>query len=542
MLEFITSLRGQQALAFAVIAGVFVAWSAGFIWHSSFVAIDGQRYFSLVDDAMISMRYAWNLSHGLGLVWNAGQPVEGYTNLLMVLLMSAVTSSFHRSAAALVIQLIGIPTMLLTAFLASAIFRSLAAASPMTESKPGEALVFAAVLAYYPLVFWCLLGMETGLLALFLSGAILCSLLAMKRGDLRLNAASFVLLGLAFVTRNDTLVFLPVLIAQIYVYARDRQDRLWWYGAAITVIIFVGLQEAFRRYYYGSWVPNTYVLKLVGMPLVDRVRNGLGFIAPFTIESSVLLVVSLATTIRYSLRGAYFLVAFMLAAILYQVAVGGDAWARWRMLAPVVPLLMVAFVLGCLQLCRAELRRFAVPTQAVAAGILLLVAILPVDSRWSPEIFLRARPGSDTTGIDQINDAIAINAVTKSTASVGVLYAGIVPYYTNRLAIDFLGKSDPHIAALQPDLSGRISGRGMYSIPGHNKYDLTYSIQELLPTYVDRFGWGSQDLSEWSRAHYITVRYKSIRLNLLRGSPDVYWDRVRYLHPEDVPESAASHR
>jgi len=73
---------------YLIIAGIaigFIIWAAIFIYRSSFIAIDGQRYFSLFDDAMISMRYAWNLSHGIGLVWNPGEWVEGYTNLLMVL-------------------------------------------------------------------------------------------------------------------------------------------------------------------------------------------------------------------------------------------------------------------------------------------------------------------------------------------------------------------------------------------------------------------------------------------------------------------------
>jgi len=47
---------------------VYVLWACLFIYKSSFIAIDGSRYFSLFDDAMISMRYAWNFSHGNGLV------------------------------------------------------------------------------------------------------------------------------------------------------------------------------------------------------------------------------------------------------------------------------------------------------------------------------------------------------------------------------------------------------------------------------------------------------------------------------------------
>ena len=75
----------------------FVIWSAIFIYKSSFIGIDGQRYFCLFDDAMISMRYAWNFSHGIGLVWNDGEMVEGYTNLLMTLFMSIATFIFNKS-------------------------------------------------------------------------------------------------------------------------------------------------------------------------------------------------------------------------------------------------------------------------------------------------------------------------------------------------------------------------------------------------------------------------------------------------------------
>jgi hypothetical protein len=66
----------------------FVAWAVLFIHRSSFVAIDGQRYYSLFDDGMISMRYGWNFAHGAGLVWNVGERIEGYTNPLMTLYMA----------------------------------------------------------------------------------------------------------------------------------------------------------------------------------------------------------------------------------------------------------------------------------------------------------------------------------------------------------------------------------------------------------------------------------------------------------------------
>ena len=72
--------RNAHVLAIFGIGACFVAWASLFIYYSSFVGIDGRRYFCLIDDAMISMRYAWNFSHGSGLVWNPGEYVEGYTN------------------------------------------------------------------------------------------------------------------------------------------------------------------------------------------------------------------------------------------------------------------------------------------------------------------------------------------------------------------------------------------------------------------------------------------------------------------------------
>src|SRR5215212_10904840 len=110
--------------SYFVILGIgacFVAWASLFIYNSSFVGIDGRRYFCLIDDAMISMRYAWNFSHGSGLVWNPGEYVEGYTNLLMTLLMSLATLLFDRVDAVLAIQILGIIFMLANAYLVMSI-------------------------------------------------------------------------------------------------------------------------------------------------------------------------------------------------------------------------------------------------------------------------------------------------------------------------------------------------------------------------------------------------------------------------------------
>ena len=51
-------------------------------------ALESWKLRPQLDDAYISYRYARNLAEGLGLVYNAGEYVEGFTNLLWTLLVS----------------------------------------------------------------------------------------------------------------------------------------------------------------------------------------------------------------------------------------------------------------------------------------------------------------------------------------------------------------------------------------------------------------------------------------------------------------------
>ncbi len=143
------------------------------------------------------------------------------------------------------------------------------------------------------------------------------------------------------------------------------------------------------------------------------------------------------------------------------------------------------------------------------------------------EFLLLDLPYQNNYSRAHVEIAIAINELTDENATVGVFWAGSLPYYVDRVAIDFLGKSDKYIANLPPDTSGQIAGLGMDSIPGHNKHDLTYSIQTLLPTYVEEFDYGAEKLSGWAKDYYVRVKYNDAKLYLLKDSPNVNWDKVK---------------
>ncbi|MBU1880572.1 hypothetical protein KKA08_00960, partial [bacterium] len=77
--EIYLAKNWRQTAVTATAMIVLVALWLPIIIFGHSAEIGGERYWWLGDDAMISMRYAHNLANGDGLVWNAGEYIEGYT-------------------------------------------------------------------------------------------------------------------------------------------------------------------------------------------------------------------------------------------------------------------------------------------------------------------------------------------------------------------------------------------------------------------------------------------------------------------------------
>lgn len=509
-----------------------IIWSGLFIYQSSYVALDGHRYFGLFDDAMISMRYAWNFAHGQGLVWNSGQRVEGYSNLLMTLLMTVSALFLSKPLAVLAIQVLGILTMLATAFVTKRIADEIAVGQQYREWI--GVLAFVAVLFYYPLSYWTLMGMETGLLTLLLMSSALLALRWLRSGrTLELVGASL-LSGLAFLTRNDSLILSALIFAFLLLeaYAGKWQKPMWLkvlYAGALY-LVFPIVQTAFRLLYYGQLLPNTYTLKLAYFPLSIRLIGGARFVLPFLGQTILVLALAvLALVLRFQ-RVRLFLLSFMAATLAYQVYVGGDPWPSWRMLAPAMPALFVLAIIASTNIA-SRWATLAAHKYLSSAFILLLFfsALFLTDLPFLGDMSVRGPTSAAIANRVNTNTAIAIDQLTSPRATVGVIWAGTLPYYVDRQAVDFLGKSDPRIAALNADVSGAVSWSGMISVPGHNKYDLEYSIVGLQPTYIQAFSWGDQTVKPWVTQNYLRVEYHGIQgtktLFLHKDSPDVCWEQ-----------------
>ena len=488
--------RGR--IAFGTLLALFLAYAALFIIRTSFT-IDGERYFSLFDDAMVSMRYARNLAHGYGLVWNPGGPrVEGYTNPLWVAYMAAIhLLPLPPCKTSLVVQVTA------AAFLAFnlLVVRRIA----LIVSDGSEATAFGAVAltgSYLPLNNWSLQGTEVSLLVLVVSIALWQALRSSRDG--RFRSSPYVWLAASTLVRPDMLVPLGGLVLfHVVIDPANRRRHLAW--GCVPALCCEVLQTAFRASYFGDLLPNTYYLKMTGYPVALRFSRGAFVLARFIWRFKALLVaLPFMLRVRRDRRRA--LLLWMVAVqCLYSVFVGGDAWEYWggsnRYISIAIPGL---FVLLSDALCRFAivlpgafgLRRPApFRPHAGTFALLIALAIFSANSIYGPEawtevLLIRAplHTGPRGENHDDVEEALALRAVTTPEATMTVARAGTIPYFSDRLGIDLLGKNDrriAHEAAAVPAGPERF----LYFRPGHVKFDEHYSIEQQSPDLVVQL-WG----------------------------------------------------
>jgi hypothetical protein len=259
-------------------------------------------------------------------------------------------------------------------------------------------------------------------------------------------------------------------------------------------------------------------------------------------------------------------------AALYSVYVGGDAWEWMlysnRYITPVVPLVLVLASVGLVNLARRMISGRAVIVILLACsaaigvglvkmveagricseagllqspsplstveivGLWLAVSYLarkfPVAGRlrgvfvpvfmalgllvaldWTPVLHWLSDNGHHVRDDAALaRTGLALRAALEPQASVAVVAAGAIPYFSHAPSIDLLGKNDPIIARLP-------SHAPFY--PGHTKWDYRYSVGKFSPDVVqgpwflteaqgvaaraelDRLGYEPVDAGMWMR-------------------------------------------
>jgi hypothetical protein len=416
-------LRAQwPGRASALVIAASAAFYAVFVASSRFT-IGGRSYYVLIDDAMISMTYARNLADGQGLVWQAGPHVEGYTNFLWTIWMGFLhLLPFPERTVGLSVMVSGAAILVATLLVVRSLCRRLVPDRPWV---PPAAMLLVGLC--FSLDFWTLRGMETGLCALLLALAVHLVLgLRAEVSDRRVVMLG-VVLAAAVLTRDDMIVAALVVLAFAAYFQRHRWRRSLGIAGGILLAAFAA-HAAFRLAYYGDALPNTYYLKLAGIPLNTRLHRGLVGLAWTTLTglylTFALAALALVCARRTSREPALALLAGVVASeCVYSVYVGGDFAEQLqfpnRFLAPVLPLAMVLAAVGLSDLARREGRRGA-RLGAVGFGIVLLILAAVAQGR-----------GWDATSVLYIAGAPPFGT---ARALIALLAAAVLAYMATGLS------------------------------------------------------------------------------------------------------------
>jgi hypothetical protein len=155
----------------------------------------------------------------------------------------------------------------------------------------------------------------------------------------------------------------------------------------------------------------------------------------------------------------------------------------------VAALLVGGAVLGVAALIAWRRPRIAGITLAGALTLVLLVGLAPQVER------ARAESAAGATAFAELGEQLA--HVTDPRAVIAVLGAGSSQYVSERPMIDLLGKSDRHVAHEPSPVP--------WFLPGHNKWDVDYSIGELRPDVVAQGPATDGQLRGWG---YVPMRLK----------------------------------
>jgi arabinofuranosyltransferase len=313
-----------------------------------------------IDDAYISFRYAENLAHGHGLVYNVGEHVEGYTNFLWTLLLATAVKLGGTPAAA--------SKVLGTSFACAALIPTYLLSRRLRPFSNVPCLATWFLATSFLFTGYAVFGLESPLFILLTLTGTELFLREEEEAttDARPSSASRVpLSGVAFalaaLTRPEAPLFLGLLIFWHIEHAFSRRN-------AVRMILFalpVAAHLLWRHSYYGAWLPNTLSAKTGD--LTQQLNGGSDYVRRYAQHAGAFLwlgLASAAAAIVDHRRAGLAIASIALLFGVYVVFVGGDWMPYFRFIAPAEPF---AFLLADDALRAIAARRERAASLAIAA-------------------------------------------------------------------------------------------------------------------------------------------------------------------------------
>jgi arabinofuranosyltransferase len=379
-----------------------------------------------IDDVGISYRYARHLAEGNGLRWNVdAPPVEGYSNLLWVLILAGVhvVGGDIEIASRILGVLCGAATLALMALLLRRLYRDL---------PHGLTVSAAFLVALCPVwVMWMVSGLEIGLYGL----AAIASVLALSySGRVRARLLPAALAAL-ILTRPEGIVLAFLIVALGWLGERETswRQRRRAFALPIMVVILVPLMlVVFRLVYFGYPMPNTVYAKFSWQfPSAGAVTQWVVYAAPFLLIWLVTARAWWRSAQRTPLIAA---LALVIVQTIIVLPVNPVMNFLHRYLIPFLPLLVLPVPLVISRLARRGW------IWGALAGIALVVWIA---QGW---------PAVHDNHAAQRYAARRQRCVVERLASlpdrprIAIIDAGRIPYWSDLPAIDVWGLCDRRIA------------------------------------------------------------------------------------------------
>jgi hypothetical protein len=378
---------------------------------------------ALSEDAYIMLRYADNLAHGHGIVWNVGgPPVEGSTSFMFMALEAMGISA-------------GLPAPLAAQILALAAVVAGALVLWRTLTLLGASPVLSIALAFAyvggPATSLAIGGWDTPLFMLFTTLLVAALLLYSKErlSDRAIASLAPILCLAATLTRPEGLLWSVLAFAWLALQKRAALSRLSL-SFGLTFLLPILVFTLWRHHYFGDWLPTPFYVKHEATLNRDALNIASDLILHQWLVLTAFLVLSLS---RFSLAQASLLL-LPLAHLGAFVLINNEQNILNRFQFPAWPAaaLLAAYGVHMLTGSGARGRRLVAN---VLAGILLIAAVV------SPSLREPSRALPDTIMLGQALRPLAGRGLWLCASE-----AGAMPFFSGWLTLDPHGLNDAHIA------------------------------------------------------------------------------------------------
>lgn len=423
-----------------------------FFVSAGLIALHAQLFFPfLPDDALISLRYVQRFIEGHGLTWTAGEHVEGYSNLLWILLVAVpgyLGADLITAARILGIICMSIPPVLVY----------LKYVHGQVAAKRWYMFFFVQLVWVLsaPVAVWAIGALEQSLVAALLAIAVFLYPENAARMSHGKACGLGIVMALLCLVRPDSPVLLAGFYGTLVVQSwRERRipPRTLWIAFSLPPFTIL-LHTLFRVLYYGDIVPNTARVKF--HPTLHHLKGGLQYFWDAFIVlqpiSTLIVIAIVVLLIRKPLSSRVLLYAsIVLCWTAYISWVGGDIFPTYRHLLPVLTVSLFALQETLIDF-RWDSIRPRVQRISLAAGLIVLV-VYPLLQHGHAEV-LRAKHERWEWNIKSLA-LVLREAFAEDDPLAAVTAAGSMPYWSGFRSIDMYGLNDRVLPTLPNEFIGR---------------------------------------------------------------------------------------